>query len=436
MSEIVGAGALRGGFVRRMGRDLAATSSDELQIVVTVNGPGEVASWLHPMALALKKRLPSARICAAVVPCVFSSGSELAVVKSLSYVDQSLSVDETMDIVWRNKLPAGLRRGAPGFVVHLGGDTIFSVMLSRRLRQPCLAYVERRPSLARFFDRVFYSGFEKAPSGLDADDIVGEMMTDAARLHCPERKPSRSGRKAVGLYPGSRDYLAKYMLPFYAAVAEAVAREMPDIDWMLAKSDFLSEDFLRAIPSIDDGRPIEGVELKFLEEGGRKYLVTPRGLRIEIASSGEVAARANVGLTLPGTNTAEMSALGVPMIVTVPTWQAEVAPMPGLAGHVGRIPVIGRYFKRMAGHLILRKLKFMSHPNRRVKRMLVPELVGHITVRQVADELMRTLSADTSALEADLRATMGPPGAAERLVSGMIDFLNTAEVTHEVAPAR
>lgn len=413
-----------------------AEGDNDLQIVVTVNGPGEVSSWLHPMALAIKQRMPSARICVATVPCVFSAGSELAVVKSLPYVDVSMSIDETMDLVWRNKRPAGLARGAPGAVIHLGGDTIFSVLLSRRLRQPLLGYVERPPALSWFFDKVFYSGFEKLPRAEMNADVIGEMMVDAARLRCPDRRPSRNGGFVVGLYPGSRDYLARYMLPFYAAVAELVAERVPGVEWKLAKSDFLSADFLRALPAMDDDGPIDAVALEWREEGDRRFLVTPRGLRIEVATPGAVAARANVALTLPGTNTAELSALGIPMIVTVPTHQAERAPMPGLAGHLGRIPVLGKYIKRGFGHLILRRLKFMSHPNRRTNRMLVPEMIGPITARQVAEELVRVLGSDTRALEDELRATMGQPGASQRLVSAIAEFLESPDAAHEAAPAR
>lgn len=423
--------------MKRTERGLASTTSgNELQIIVTVNGPGEVASWLHPFATALKQRLPSARLCVAVVPCVFSAGSELAVVKSLPYVDASCSVSQTMDLIWRNRLPEGFRKNVPGFVLHLGGDTIFAVLIARRLRQPCLAYAERPLALGWAFDKVFYSGFEKLPSKDAMADVVGEMMVDAARLRCPDRRPARSGRLAVGLYPGSRDYLAKYMLPFYAAVAERVAETMPEIDWMLGKSDFLSAEFLRAIPPVNDGRPIEGVDLEWREADGRSFLVTPRGLRIEVANAGRTAARANVALTLPGTNTAELSALGVPMIVTVPTWQAEIAPMPGLAGHIGRLPLVGKYIKRGLGHLILRRIRYMSHPNRRSNRMVVPEIVGHITAAQIAEAVVAALAADTRRLEEELRAIMGPAGASQRLVAGLVDFLEAPDLTHDAAPAR
>lgn len=413
------------------------TASDsELQVIVTVNGPGEVASWLHPFATALKQRMPSARLCVAVVPCVFSAGSELAVVKALPYVDASSAVSETMDLIWRKRLPEGFRSNAPGFVLHLGGDTIFAILIARRLGLPCLAYAERPPSFAWFFDKIFYSGFEKLPSSKKMADVVGEMMVDAARLRCPDRRPARSGRLAVGLYPGSRDYLAKYMLPFYGAVAERVAETMPDVDWMLGKSDFLSADFLRAIPDVNDGRPIEGVNLRWEEADGQAWLVTPRGIRIEVANAGKTAARANVAVTLPGTNTAELSALGVPMIVTVPTWQAEVAPMPGLAGHIGRLPIVGKYIKRGLGHLILRRIRYMSHPNRRSNRMVVPEIVGHISAAQIAEAVVGSLQADTQRLEDELRSIMGPSGASDRLVAGLVEFLKAPRLTHDAEPAR
>jgi len=241
---------------------------------------------------------------------------------------------------------------------------------------------------------------------------------------------------AVGLYPGSRDYLTKYMLPFYASIAETVAETNPDVEWMLAKSDFLSLDFLRNVPDVNDGRPIEAVNLKWEERDGRQFLVTPKGVRIGVHSPAEVAAKANVALTLPGSNTAELSAIGMPMIVTLPTWQAEIAPLPGLAGHIGRIPVAGKYIKRFLGHQVLKRLGYVSHPNRRTGRMVVPEIVGQITARQVGDIVIGVLESDTRPLEEELRAIMGPPGATRKLVSNLLAYLKQPAARDEVAPAR
>ena len=418
--------------------DTKTLGDNDFQIVVTVNGPGEVASWLQPLAASLKQRMPQARICVAVVPCVFSSGSEYSVIRAQKNVDATCDIDETMAMILRGRMPAGFAKGAPGFVLHIGGDTIFSILLAKRLGVPALAYGESPIALSSFFDKVYYSGFDKSRSdrGDGRSSVVGEMMIDAARMRCPDRQPLREGPLTIGLYPGSRDYLAKYILPFYAVVAEMITAERPGTRWMLAKSDFLSEDFLRAVPEVEAGRPLDGINLHWEEAEGRRYLKTASGLRIEIAGPADVARVANMAITLPGTNTAELSALGVPMVVTVPTWQAEVVPMPGIAGHIGRVPLIGKYIKRGLGHLILRKIKFMSHPNRRAGRMVVPEMTGHITARQVADKVLSILADDTRSIEDELKAIMGSPGAANRLSGELISYMHGAASAHEVAPAR
>jgi lipid-A-disaccharide synthase len=412
-------------------------NQDRTQVVVTVNGPGEVACWLYPLATELKRLHPGIRICVAVVPCVFSSGSEADVLKTLPFVDASCSIKETMALIWRNKLPEGFSRRAPGFMLHLGGDSAFTLLLAKRLGIPALAYVERPLAFQFLFDRVFYSGFEKINGLRDSDAhlVLGEMMVDAARMRCPDRSAAGKGRPAVGLYPGSRTYLAKYVLPFYAAAAEEAAKDMPEVDWLLARSDFLERDFLQNIPDVNDGRPVDSVNLAWRREGGREFLVTPGGLSIEICYPAEVAARARLALTLPGSNTAELASIGMPMIVTLPTHREDVAPLPGLAGHIGRIPVVGPYFKRFLARQVLKRLRYVSHPNRRTNRMVVPELVGELTARDVADAVLDMLRSDTAKLEDELRAIMGPPGATARLVSELTDYLATADSRHEIAPA-
>ncbi len=412
-------------------------TSGETQVVVTVNGPGEVACWLYPLAHELKRRIPGVRICVAVVPCVFSSGAEADVLKTLSYVDAYCTIDETMKLIWRNKVPDGFVKNAPGFMLHLGGDSMFTIMLAKRLGLPALAYVERPLAFQFLFDRVFYSGFEKI-EGLKEDErhkIVGEMMVDAAHLRCPDRSEARKGRPLVGLYPSSRMYLTKYVLPYYAAAAEKVAAVMPDVDWVISKSDFVDRDFLRNLPDVNDGRPLEGVNLEWKREGDREYMVTPKGLTMEVLSPAQVAPRVNLALTVPGSNTAELGALGVPMILTLPTYKHEIAPLPGIAGHLGRIPVIGWRMKRFLAEQVLKRMKFLSHPNRRAGRMVMQELVGELDAQDLANAIEELLRSDTTSLENDLKEVMGAPGATSRLVSELVDFLAETRGSHEVAPA-
>ncbi len=404
-----------------------------VQITITVNGPGEVACWLFPLLPVLRERLPAARIVVALVPCVFSTGAERELIRSWYGIDAVLTKTETMALVLWNRLPSGLFRRRPGFVLHLGGDCLLSWLLSKRLGQAALAYVERRPSFSALFSRIFFSGFGGKPAKGNRvkQKTVGDMMVDAALMRCPCRAAAGSERIVIGLYPGSRDYLARFVLPFYAAVSEVLAAAGYDIEWQLVKSDFLPLAFLRSLSDVQDGRPIEGVKLIWREEAGKVFLLTPAGVRIGILTPAEAAARIKLALTLPGSNTAELSVLGVPMVVTIPSWQAERIPWPGLAGHIGRIPWLGKYLKRGVGRLIYRRMGFAAHPNRRAKRMVVPELVGHISSQQVAEALVQILQADQSALEKELKEIMGPPGATRRLMAELSGFLEECEKSAE-----
>src|SRR5262249_55810670 len=158
--------------------------------------------------------------------------------------------------------------------------------------------------------------------------------------------------------------------PFFGKVADALAQRLPDLELMLAKSDFLSIEFLKNIPDVVDGRPLEGDNLTWEERGIAASLITTGGVRIQVATPAEVAASAALALTLPGSVTAELAALGIPMVVVLPTGWGEVATLPGLAEYVGRAPVVGKYIKRAVRNRYLRSLKYVAHPNRRAMRMI------------------------------------------------------------------
>ncbi len=414
-----------------------ADAGNDIQIVITVNGPGEVSSWLTPLATELKRLRPQFRICVAVVPCVFSSGSEQAVLSKLPFVDAASAVPETLGFIFRNRLPAGFHRGGGGMVMHLGGDSAFSILLAKRLGVPCLAYLERPISLQFMYDRVFYSGFEPAEKWLKPNSkVVGEMIVDAALGRSSGRHARRDGGATVGFFPGSREFMVKHMLPYFAVVAEKMAAARGDLDFMIARSDFMPLDYFANLPDVADGRAIEGANVRLARDGDEAFMVTPGGVRMRLARSGEVASQANVVVTLPGTNTAELGAVGVPMVMVLPTWSAELAPLPGLAGHLGRLPVVGWRLKRLVAEATVRAMKYFSHPNRRAGRPVVPELVGRVSTAQVAEAALQILATDTTALEAELRATMGAPGAARRLAGELVDYLERPETIQDAAPAR
>ena len=83
------------------------------------------------------------------------------------------------------------------------------------------------------------------------------------------------------------------------------------------------------------------------------------------------------------------------MIVIVPTQHINVMQAwDGLLGLLGRLP----FLKRLIGLLIslwrLRKSRFLAWPNISAGRMIVPEKIGKIQPKDIANEAMQWLSSN------------------------------------------
>jgi hypothetical protein len=398
------------------------------QVIITVNGPGEISGWLYPLATGIKREFPGTKICVAMLPCVFSSGSELRVLLGLPYVDAACSVKDTLAMVCLNRFPPEFDRRLPGFVFHLGGEACLAWLIAKRLGQPSFAYVETPFTMQSHFTKVFYTGFEKIGHGKAArgSDIAGELMIDATLMRCPDREANLPKKFIIGIYPGSRSYMVRYILPFVAVAAELVAAELPDTEFIMAKADFLPIEFLKNLPEADDGRPIEGQNLDFVDDDGSHYLVCRSGLRIKITSNREAMSAMRMAVTIPGTNTAELGVLGIPFVMILPTFRAETSPLPGLAGHLGAIPFFGRSIKRGFALWFLKRFPFFSHPNRRAGRLIVPEIVSELTARELADALLAMARADNRVISQELQKAMGAAGATMNILKGLRDRLPTA----------
>ncbi|MCK5058884.1 MAG: hypothetical protein KAT34_19710 [Candidatus Aminicenantes bacterium] len=398
------------------------------QVIVTVNGPGEISSWLYPFAEALKKKAPHFRVCAAMLPSVFRSGTEVEVLKSLAEIDAVSSVKETSRLIYRGELPGGFLRDVPGFVFHFGGEPFLSKRLASRLRYPLLFYGEDIPFLPSRYERIFLSTENKGPvSRKWGNNImeVGNLMVDAARLRCPRRAAPEPGSLTIGLFPGSRFYQVRQLLPFFLQLARLVEPSLKStfksVNWLAARAEYITMDILKEAAANEEGRVLASDSGELNEATGA--LISPQGIEIKICGPETVMSRADMVITIPGTNTAELAVLGVPMLVLLPFQQAESYPMPGLAGHLHRIPLIGKYIKLFLLWLFWRKVKYVAYPNRKEKREIVPEVVGRITPEIVVDRLLEFLKKPFKPLGKELQAAMGSPGAAARLVDEVLEFL-------------
>ncbi|MBE7561156.1 hypothetical protein HS125_20275 [bacterium] len=358
-------------------------------------------------------------MCAALLPCVFATGSEETVARSIPGFPASPR-RASRCAAFSGRRPAAMRPTCPAFSCQQGRAAL-AVLLGSTTGLST-ARLRGAPAAIPRFQRIFLS--DPLPGGSNGKyQVLGNMMVDAARLRCPDRRPAQRQPPTLGIFTGSRDYMVKHMLPFFTMVAGHVSATRPEVRWLLGKADYVTLEMLTASAADPAGRLIEGENARWEPAPPYGRLISDRGVVIEVLPPGEVMARADLILTIPGTNTAELTALGIPMIVLVPTYYAEVHPMPGVLGHVGRLPILGRYVKRACALAYHRHVRYHAHPNRKRRAEVVPEISGRITSRQVADRVCAMLVHPLEPMEAELASIMGPPGATGRLVDEVLSWM-------------
>lgn len=119
-------------------------------------------------------------------------------------------------------------------------------------------------------------------------------------------------------------------------------------------------------------------------------LVTERGVSIEIRQQFppySLYQGCTICLTTVGTNTAELGALGVPMLVVLPTYFLETfrGATGGILGLLSAVPgQAGAAMAHFVNLFILNTAGFISWPNRWAGEKIVPELIGEIDPMEVA----------------------------------------------------
>lgn len=411
-----------------------------MNIVLTANSPGEVAAWLNPVVRAIRQQAPTADITVCIPPCTFASGSESAVVKNLPEVDRVVPPHQFVQLLLWGRLPAGWSRTANGVVCFLGGDLLYAALLGRRLGYPALAYTEgqvRWPSMYKKFMVPDIKAQQKAWTTGAAStqvEVIGDLMLDAIQPRSAGKEAAKallqveSNELVLALFPGSRPFTVRAMLPFLARMAEIVNSALSTpLRVVVSLSPFVTQEDLRVATSCV---PIgyEGVsgELQSISLTGApadmaawqlqtakiKMLVV-QGMQYDVMQAADVA------VSVPGSNTAEMAYMGIPMVVAVPLNRAEEIPLEGLPGLIGQLPLVGAAIKRNALHKLAARMRFTALPNRKAGYMLVPEVRGILQPADVAIPVVELLQNPQRRLDISrrLQELAGGPGASHRLAT-------------------
>jgi hypothetical protein len=409
-------------------------------VVIISNGPGELSTWVKPLVSKISDTLPEARIIISLVPCPYASGEEDKIGISFPGVAYLLDVRETSIYLFTNKLPKDFSFRERGIVIHLGGDQIFTVLMGWRTKFPTVVYSEKLILWPSIIDKYLLpdqnSYANPRLKGFDATklSVVGNLMVDAVSSQMPpqeirERLGLSTLSSVVSLLPGSKPFKVKYSTPFLLKIADYIAQKRPDVQFIISQSPYTP--LYQIVGSVTDEKLIsalDGVSARFGRNKTGNVLVTEQGTVVNIVPPEfqyEAYQISDVAITLPGTNTAELSILGIPMVVLLPLNKPEHIPVEGFLGRVADLPVVGKYLKMLMINYALKKLRFVSLPNQKLGYMATPELIGNILPVEAANKAIDIIDKpyERREIALSLKKAMGATGAAKNIVANIIDVL-------------
>lgn len=407
---------------------------EPVDILILANGPGEIATWVLPVVKALRQKLgedrSQVRISTILSPCPHATGREAAIARGYPEIDRVQPPEAFFGFLVWGKTAENWDWRSRGVVLFLGGDQFFALAIGRRLGYRTVIYAEWEARWYRWIDRFGV----RQPSVQEAVprpyrnkcSIVGDLMADVPRVS----SSAPDSRHRLALLPGSKSGKLTQGVPLCLAIAQEVSNHRPEVEFILPLAPTLDLSRLAefADPQHNSLIPLMGgvtaqLRLPAPNSGDFPYLETPAGLRVAIIT--EFPAHAalcccQLALTTVGANTAELAALGIPMLVLLPTQQLDaMRNWDGIPGILAGLPLVGSQFAKLINWFILRQGRLFAWPNIWAGEEIVPELAGHLEAKAVAQRVLDYLDhpEKLAQMRDRLGQVRGEPGAATRLAA-------------------
>lgn len=402
--------------------------SKPVDILILSNGPGEVTTWVLPVVKALRAKFGDnrdlVRISVVLSPCPHASGKEEAIASSFPEVDRVQSPDYFLTFLIKGKTRNNWDWRSQGLVIFLGGDQFFALLIARRLRYSSLVYAEWDARWLSWLTH-FALGQDSVASKIPPKyrhkcTVVGNLMADLGDIY-----PLSPSTELIGLLPGSKSAKLAQGVPFSLAIAEAIASQRPQTRFILPLAPTLTPEALARFASAETNplvAKLEGMGGELISTPEGYFLVSPQGVKIELVTrfpAFDLLSQCSLCLTTVGANTAQLGSLGVPMLVLIPTQQLDaMRAWDGIPGILANLPLLGHYFATVINWLILRQKRLFAWPNLWAKSEIVPELVGELSARAIAQQVLDLLDNPTelAKIHDNLTQFRPQPGAATRLV--------------------
>ncbi len=401
-------------------------------LAITCNGPGEFAGWARPLLVRLFEQAPDLNVHLFFVPDDYATGREPDVARAMFPQAAVYDARAYVRIALGRKV-AGLP-AAFDVVQYLGGDLMHAARLARRFSARALTYKFSRPRYRDLFVRAFAVDMANVQQlvrwRVHRDRIVlaGNLAIDGALLEAEMNGAQAAAPDGILIMPGSHRAQVAQLYPFFLTVALRIREKRPDLPITFGISPFTAlEEVREAVRSGGDPR-FFAFKGDLIQSGGAAFLcdVEERS-RFPIVQNALAAAKsARLALTIPGTKTIELAALGTPMVSCATANAPEMIAINGPLTYLDRIPIVGISLKRAAVLAAGKRFPFLAQPNIDVQSPLVPELRGTLTPGQVARVALRYYD-DAAWLRESRTRLRGlyeeHVGASERMASGILECL-------------
>lgn len=351
------------------------------RFLITANSPGEMAGWVKPILNRWRER-ELGPVDILLLPCSFATGQEERVASSLEGVERIYRPSDYFKLL----LKYG-RDYKTGHLLHLGGDLMYSALLSWRWGISSWSYLWARP----WWDSAFQGYFTKDKWGIEwlkkrkvtenKIHLIGDLVLDSIRQRIAQ--PAEKRLAQVSYLPGSRREELSLLTPFFLECHRRISQRFPGTKGILHLSPYLPPEEISTLLTQPPDPAVGGI--KGLVEG--QYLKAPGvELLLSGADNHQHLAHSELAVSIPGTKTAEAGYLRTPTITILPLNKPEYLPSIGLLGLLDFVPG-GRYLK---GKLLLRmkdKLSFLAHPNILAQEALLPEYVENIEVDSLSSRI-------------------------------------------------
>jgi lipid A disaccharide synthetase len=405
-----------------------------IDIIILSNGPGEVTTWVRPVVAALRAKLGQdrelVRISVVLSPCPNASGKEVQILESYPEVDRVQAAKYfTNFLVW-GKTEASWDWRQQGVIIFLGGDQFFPVVIGKRLGYQTVVYAEWEARWHRFIDRFAVMNAEVVakvkPNYLDKFTVVGDLMVESQR-NVTHGNSDVDAPQLIGILPGSKAAKLGMGLPLMLAIAEYIQAVYPQVKFAIPVAPTIDVATLASYADPNFNPVIglvNGATAELVQGDNHPYLQTAKGLRVELRTefpAYEWLSECSLCLTTIGANTAELGALGVPMIVLIAMQQLDaMRAWDGTLGILVNLPLLGTPIAKIVNTIAYRTLgsKKLAWPNIWANQQeIVPELVGYLDAKTVAEFTLDYLQhpEKLTAMRSKLREVRGSAGAADKL---------------------